>query len=51
MSAQIRHERNDYYDILERTQKGTLDVTPWTPCAVDVTVLLVLAVRAPSDSL
>ncbi len=29
MSAQIRHERNDYYDILERTQKGTLDITPW----------------------
>ncbi len=29
MSAQIRHERNDYYDILQQTQKGTLDVTPW----------------------
>jgi Fic family protein len=29
MSAQIRLERNDYYDILERTQKGTLDVTAW----------------------
>jgi len=29
MSTQIRHERNDYYDILERTQKGTLDITPW----------------------
>ena len=29
MSAQIRHERNDYYNILEATQKGTLDVTPW----------------------
>lgn len=29
MSAQIRAERNDYYDILERTQKGSLDVTPW----------------------
>lgn len=29
MSAQIRAERNDYYDILERTQKGPLDVTPW----------------------
>ena len=29
MSSQIRQERNDYYDILERTQKGTLDVTPW----------------------
>ena len=29
MSAQIRQERNDYYEILERTQKGTLDVTHW----------------------
>jgi Fic family protein len=29
MSAQIRQERNDYYDILERTQKGTMDVTAW----------------------
>jgi Fic family protein len=29
MSAQIRQERNAYYDILERTQKKTLDVTPW----------------------
>jgi Fic family protein len=29
MSAQIRQERNDYYDILERTQKGTMDITPW----------------------
>jgi Fic family protein len=29
MSAQIRAERSAYYNILERTQKGTLDVTPW----------------------
>lgn len=29
MSAQIRQERKGYYEILERTQKGTLDVTPW----------------------
>ena len=29
MSAQIRQERNAYYEILERTQKGTMDVTPW----------------------
>ena len=29
MSAQIREEREEYYNILERTQKGTLDVTPW----------------------
>jgi Fic family protein len=29
MSAQIRQERAGYYDILEQTQKGTLDITPW----------------------
>jgi Fic family protein len=29
MSAQIRLERNAYYDILESTQKGDLDITPW----------------------
>lgn len=29
MSAQIRIERGAYYDMLERTQKGDLDVTEW----------------------
>ncbi|RPD42571.1 Fic family protein [Chitinophaga barathri] len=29
MSAQIRTERHRYYDILEETQKGTLDITAW----------------------
>ena len=29
MSAQIKLEQNDYYEILEQTQKGTMDVTPW----------------------
>src|ERR1700751_509764 len=29
MSAQIRHERDSYYDILEATQKGDLDITAW----------------------
>ena len=29
MSAQIRQERAAYYDILEQTQKGTMDITPW----------------------
>lgn len=29
LSAQIQHERKAYYDVLERTQKGTLDVTGW----------------------
>ncbi len=29
MSAQIRIERKDYYDMLENTQKGELDITAW----------------------
>ena len=29
MSAQIRAERKAYYDLLENTQKGDLDITPW----------------------
>lgn len=29
MSAQIRKERNSYYDILEKTQKSGLDITNW----------------------
>lgn len=29
MSAQIREERKSYYDVLEATQKGGLDITPW----------------------
>lgn len=29
MSAQIRKEREEYYEELERAQKGTMDVTAW----------------------
>jgi len=29
LSSQIQLERGDYYDILEKTQKGDLDVTAW----------------------
>lgn len=29
MSAQIRIERKSYYEILEKTQKGNLDITNW----------------------
>ena len=29
LSAQIQRERKDYYDILEHTQTGALDVTEW----------------------
>lgn len=29
MSAEINRNKSGYYDILERTQHGTLDITPW----------------------
>jgi Fic family protein len=29
MSAQIRLERNAYYAILEQTQRGGMNITPW----------------------
>ena len=29
MSSQIQKERKSYYDILEKTQKGKLDITEW----------------------
>ncbi|MFA6117621.1 MAG: Fic family protein [Sphingomonas sp.] len=35
MSAQIRAERNAYYDLLEKTQKGDLDITPWLAWFLD----------------
>ena len=35
LSAQIQRERKAYYDILERTQKGTLDVTAWLAWFLD----------------
>jgi Fic family protein len=35
MSAQIRLERKAYYDTLEATQKGALDVTPWLQWFLD----------------
>jgi Fic family protein len=35
MSAQIRHKRKGYYDILEKTQKSTTDITPWLSWFLD----------------
>lgn len=35
MSAQIREERKKYYEILESTQRGTLDITPWMAWFLD----------------
>jgi Fic family protein len=35
MSAQIRQERNEYYEILEATQRGDLDITRWLEWFLD----------------
>lgn len=35
VSAQIQRERKAYYDILERPQKGSLDVTAWLAWFLD----------------
>ncbi len=35
MSAQIQADRNNYYGILESTQKGDLDITPWLEWFLD----------------
>lgn len=35
MSSQIRQERAAYYDILERAQKGTTDITAWLAWFLD----------------
>ena len=32
LSAQIQRDRKDYYDILERAQQQSLDVTEWLRC-------------------
>lgn len=35
MSTQIRRERNAYYEILDRTQRANMDVTPWMAWFLD----------------
>lgn len=35
MSAQIQKKRKSYYDILEKTQKSTTDITPWLAWFLD----------------
>jgi Fic family protein len=56
MSAEIRKQRKDYYDILEKTQKDDLDITPWLKwfllclrTAIDQSDLYTLGVLAKSS--
>ena len=48
LSAQIQRQRKQYYDLLEQTQKGALDVTPWLLWFLQN---LLSAVEAASESL
>ncbi|WP_127478464.1 Fic family protein [Sulfurivermis fontis] len=50
LSAQIQRERKAYYDILERTQKGTLDVTDWLAWFLDALHRAVDQAQHPLDA-
>ena len=50
MSAQIRIERKQYYDLLERTQKSGLDVTHWQEWFIACLVRAVDGAQATLDS-
>ncbi|MCT9123864.1 Fic family protein [Cupriavidus gilardii] len=49
LSAQIQRERKAYYDILERTQKGTLDITQWLAWFLATLHAAVLQANKPLD--
>lgn len=50
LSAQIQRERRDYYDVLERTQKGTLDVTGWLLWFLDTLRRAITSAQATLDA-
>ncbi|MBS0342400.1 MAG: Fic family protein [Proteobacteria bacterium] len=50
LSAQIQRERKDYYDILERTQKGSLDVTAWLAWFLGTLGRAIASAQATLDS-
>jgi Fic family protein len=50
LSAQIQRERKAYYDVLERTQRGTLDVTGWLAWFLDTLARAVTNTQATLDA-
>jgi len=48
MSGQIRHERNEYYNMLERTQKRDTDITAWQTWFLEC---LLRAIEGAQDTL
>ena len=49
LSAQIQRSRRDYYDVLERTQKGTLDVTEWLTWFLDTLAQAIVDAQTSLD--
>lgn len=50
LSAQIQRERKDYYDVLERIQKGPLDVTGWLSWFLGTLVRAVASAQTTLDA-
>ena len=50
LSAQIQRERKDYYDVLERTQKGSLDATGWLSWFLDTLGRAVTSAQSTLDA-
>ncbi len=50
LSAQVQRDRKHYYDVLERTQKGTLDVTGWLSWFLDTLGRAVTSAQATLDA-
>ena len=51
MSAQIFKQRNDYYKILERTQKGVTDITEWLVWFLQTLEQALIAAQTTADKI
>lgn len=51
MSAQILKQRNDYYKILERTQKGDTDITEWLVWFLQTLEQALIAAQKTTDKI
>lgn len=49
MSSQIERDKKSYYDALEKSQKGSLDVTDWLTTFTDLYVRAVQAAETTAD--
>ncbi len=51
MSAQILKQRNDYYKVLERTQKGDTDITDWLVWFLQTLEQALIAVQTTTNTI